>query len=295
MNPREGKARPGRVDGKVALVTGAGRGIGRAIVQRLAEEGARIAIGELDPETGSATSGELVADGAESIFVEADVSSERGTEALCQSVMDHYGRIDILVNNAGGGKGPHSFWETDEVAFRGLFNVSTLGSFFLSRAVAKASMIPNRAGKIVNISSITAEGWPSASPGHSASKAGSIALTWYMAGFLAEHDINVNAVCPGSTVSGPEWVENVIRNRYAALGQAGANEKLEGLTQEGLRERFLDENPFRRLNEVEDIANAVLFLTSDEANNVTGQILDVDGGRRALSGWTVMRFATKWA
>ncbi len=267
-----------RLDGKVAVITGAGAGIGRAIAGMFTAHGGRVVIAEINPDAGAKAAAELNESGGEARFVQTDASSTASTDAMVDEVLDHFGRIDILVNNANARPEFQGFWDISEDTFRAFLEVNVLGMFFLSRRVAERSMVPNRYGRIINISSITGEGYPSFSPGYSSSKGGMNALTWYMAGLLSEHGVNVNAVCPGSVRSGVHF-DQVMRDKAVQ----------EGISFEEKLERFAKENPLQRINDVDDIANAVLFLASDDAKNVTGQIIDVDGGRRALSGWMVLR------
>jgi NAD(P)-dependent dehydrogenase (short-subunit alcohol dehydrogenase family) len=271
-----GSLRPGRVAGKIALVTGAGRGIGRGIADCLAREGATIVVAERDQESGQKAAAEISAAGGEALFLASDMSDVEDTRRVCREVEERFGRIDILVNNAGGSLG-QSLFEIEESTFRKEIDVNVIGLYYLTEAVAK-TMMSRRYGKIVNIASIVGEGYPTLSPGYAASKGAAIALTYYLAGRLSEYDINVNAVCPGSVRSGAHWEE--IQTNKA---------RREGLDLDQKVQQIARQNPFSRVNTSADIANAVLFLCSDEAESITGQILDVDGGRRSLSGWMVLR------
>jgi galactitol 2-dehydrogenase len=266
-----------RVAGKVALITGSGRGIGRTIADYFAAEGARIVVAERDEESGTATAEALTREGAEAVFIRADLSKVDEARRTCAEAVKHFGQVDVLVNNAGGSMG-ESMFEITEETFRKEIDVNVLGLYFLTEAVAKQSMIPRREGKIVNIASIVGEGYPTLSPGYVASKGAAVALTWYLAGRLSEHNINVNAVCPGSVRSGEHW-EEIQTNKG----------RREGLTLDEKVAQIARQNPFGRVNTSDDIAKAVVFLCSEDAESITGQILDVDGGRRSLSGWMVLR------
>jgi 3-oxoacyl-[acyl-carrier protein] reductase len=261
---------------KVVLVTGAGSGIGRTIVNQFAEEGASVVVAERDEESGHAAVDELTSAGADALFIHVDLQGADEARRTSEIALKHFGRLDVLVNNAGGGMGQSMFEITEEM-FRKEIDDNVTGLYFLTEAVAK-SMIPRRSGKIVNISSIDGEGYPTISPAYVAAKGSVNALTWYLAGRLSEHGINVNAICPGSIPTGSRWEE--IQTNKA---------RREGITYEEKVAQIARQNPFGRLNRMRDVADAVLFFASDEAENITGQILDVDGGRRSLSGWMVLR------
>jgi NAD(P)-dependent dehydrogenase (short-subunit alcohol dehydrogenase family) len=265
-----------RFTDKVVLVTGAGRGIGKTIADQFAREGASVVIAERDEESGRAAADGLTATGADALFIHVDLGGAAEARRTSALALQHFGRIDVLINNAGGGMGQSMFEITEEM-FRKEIDDNVTGLYFLTEAVA-TSMIPRKSGRIVNISSIDGEGYPTISPAYVAAKGSVNALTWYLAGRLAEHGINVNAICPGSIPTGSRW--NEIQTNKA---------RREGITYEEKIAQIARQNPFSRLNSTHDVANAALFLSSDAAENITGQILDVDGGRRSLSGWMVLR------
>lgn len=265
-----------RLAERVVIVTGGGRGIGKGIAARLAREGGHIVIAELNEESGAATAADIQRTGGRAEFRQIDIGSVDAVRALCAEVADAHGKIDVLVNNAGGTVGL-PMYETTEEMFRREFEINVLGLYFLSEAVSKVMAAAER-GRIINIASITGQGYPTLSPGYAAAKGAAIALTLYLAGRLSEFNINVNAVCPGAVHSGEHWEE--VQSKKAAREGVSLDEKIAQIS---------NQNPLRRVNSSDDIASAVLFLASDDAANVTGQILDIDGGRRALSGWMVLR------
>lgn len=245
-----------RLGGRVAIVTGAGRGIGYAIARVFAEAGARVIIGELAAERGMAAADRLRKLGYEAHAHELDVRSAASSQKLMTEVIAQFGRIDILVNNAGVaiyGKAE----ELAETDWRLQIDVMLTGTFLVTQAASR-SMIEQRRGSIVNIASVGGMGgWPLRS-GYNAAKAGIINLTQGLATEWAQHNIRVNCVCPGSTRT--EMAEEAVRAGVASL------------------EIYANRTPARRLAEVHEIAQAVLFLASDRSSFVTGVNLRVDGG-----------------
>jgi meso-butanediol dehydrogenase/(S,S)-butanediol dehydrogenase/diacetyl reductase len=258
----------GRLSGKHAIVTGGGRGIGRGIVLALAEAGADIAIADVDLTGAARTAEEVASLGREVMVSETDVTDTDSVQRGLDRVLARFGKIDILVNNAGvvqdhlGSEvSGDDFDRCYQVNLRGIWNVSSaVVPHFRERGV----------GKIVNIASIAGRRGDNGLAPYSASKAGAISLTQSMAFSLGRHGINVNAVCPGLLWT-PMW------------------EKLEGMfrrstdpdvvSKRAAFDAYIQANcPLRREQTPEDIGHAVVFLASDEARNITGQALNVDGG-----------------
>jgi NAD(P)-dependent dehydrogenase (short-subunit alcohol dehydrogenase family) len=256
--------RPGRVAGKVALVTGAAAGIGRAIARRLAEEGASLIVADIDGK-GLAETGRLIgaADGnAPSLAITADVTDESAVKALFAAALGQHGRIDILVNDVGGGTSGR-IWEATAEDWDHVIRLNLRSAFLCTREAA-AHMRERRSGRIINLSSGAREGTPwaayySGNSAYSAAKAGIHGFTRGVALELAEYGVTVNAVAPGpieTERTGPGF------------------RKIEHLEYGPIRA-----TPLRRIGVTDDVASAVLYLASDEANYITGTTLPVAGGR----------------
>lgn len=245
------------LNGKVALVTGAGRGIGRAISQSLAHAGAAVALNDISPD-GVERTAELIqeAGGRVQVFL-ADVSRKHQVQTMLEAVRDAFGSLDILVNNAG--VEPHKpLLVLDEWDWDRTLEVNLKGPFLLTQSAGRV-MADEGGGVIINIGSIAgrAQGLKDRAA-YVASKMGLIGLTREAARELAEHRIRVNAVCPG-----------VIETEMTAeLRQDPA-----------MMERWLTDIPAGRLGLVEDVAGLVVFLCSDRASYITGQAINVDGGK----------------
>jgi NAD(P)-dependent dehydrogenase (short-subunit alcohol dehydrogenase family) len=242
---------------QVAIVTGAGRGIGFGIARALGREGAQVIIGEIEPERGRQAAEQLMGEGLKVQALSLDVTQSATCAALVDQVMGEHGRIDVLVNNAGVfvlGKAE----ELSEADWRLQIDVLLTGVFLMTQAVARAAMIPHRNGAVVNIASIGGMGgWPLRSA-YNAAKAGVINLTQVLATEWAQHNIRLNCVSPGVTRT--DMLQVAIDQGFANL------------------ERYRARVPLGRLGEVNDIANVVLFLASERASYVTGENIAVDGG-----------------
>jgi 2-hydroxycyclohexanecarboxyl-CoA dehydrogenase len=238
------------LDGKVALVTGAGRGIGAAIATALADSGAAVALLDLDGETAAATAASLP---TKCVGIAADITDSSQVGAAAGAAVDALGPIDVLVNNAGWDK-IEPFLDNDESDWDRIIAINPKGPIVVTRAVLD-SMIERRTGAIVNIASDAGRVGSSGEAVYSAAKGGVIAFTKTLAREMARHGIRVNCVCPGPTDT-------------ALL--AAMDDKLRA----GL-ERAI---PMRRIAQPTDIAPAVVFLASDAAGYVTGQTLSVSGG-----------------
>jgi NAD(P)-dependent dehydrogenase (short-subunit alcohol dehydrogenase family) len=243
-----------RLDGRVAVVTGAGRGIGYEIAGALAGAGASVVIAELDPALGEAAASKL---GGAASFTRIDVADSASVDAAAAAIHEQRGRIDILVNNAGICINASAV-ETTDAIWRRQLGVNLDGVFFCCRAFGRF-MVEARRGAIVNISSIAGviDVWPQRHIAYSVSKAGVTQISRVLASEWAQHNVRVNAIAPG----------------YVATDMPFASG-----TNAGLIEGWTSRIPLGRMTEPAEIASAVAFLASDAASAVTGHLLMADGG-----------------
>ena len=242
------------LDGKVALVTGASRGIGRAIALRLASEGAKVAINYAgNTAKAEAVKAEIEQNGGEAILVQADVSDSASVDAMVAKVIEAFGQIDILVNNAGITRDGLMMRMKDE-DFDAVINTNLKGVFYCTKVVSKL-MMKKRSGRIINMASVVGLMGNAGQTNYAAAKAGVIGFSKSAAKELAARGITVNMVAPGF----------IATDMTAAM-----TDKAKEMTLTGI--------PLKRMGEPEDVANAVLFLASDNASYITGQTINVDGG-----------------
>ncbi|MEX0763446.1 MAG: SDR family NAD(P)-dependent oxidoreductase [Dehalococcoidia bacterium] len=257
---------------KIAIVTGGATGIGRAIALKLAEQGASVVVADVNPDAASETSNELARLGVGTAVALTDVTDRSATDEMAGVALKRFGRIDILVNNAGvaGAPGWHKQSKSRPEDWQFAYRVNVLGTVNATNSVI-STMKQAREGKIVNLSSIAGrEGRPSL-PHYSASKAAVINYTQSLANDLARFNINVNAICPGLLWT-PMWEQ--VGSRYAE-----DDPQYSGLTAREVYDRMVAARiPMGRGQTPEDIGEATVFLVSDDARNITGQALNVDGG-----------------
>jgi 3-oxoacyl-[acyl-carrier protein] reductase len=248
-----------RFDGRVAVVTGSARGIGAATAKRFAEEGAAVAVLDLDQEAAEKSAAGLGASSA--VGVACDVGDAASVEAAVGTVVEQLGKIDVLVNNAGVTRDNLLFKMTED-DWDAVMNVHLRGSFLMSREVQK-HMVAAKYGKIVNLSSVSALG-NRGQTNYSAAKMGLQGFTRTLAIELGPLGINVNAVAPG----------------FIVTEMTDATARRVGVEPEDFRKAAAERTPVRRVGTPADIAAAAAFLCSDEASFITGQTLYVDGGAR---------------
>jgi 3-oxoacyl-[acyl-carrier protein] reductase len=240
--------------GKTALVTGGSRGIGRAIVLRLATQGADVAFSYRGNQAAAeATAAEVEGLGRRALAVQADAKEQEGAEALVKAVLEAFGKIDILVNNAGITR--------DDLIMRmkpedwtDVLETNLFGAFYALKACTRP-MLKARAGRVINITSVSGQAGQMGQANYSSAKAGLIGLTKAAARELASRNITVNAVAPGFVLT--ELTQDL---------------------PDALKDEITSRTPLGRFGTTEEIANAVAFLASDEAAYITGQVLAVDGG-----------------
>jgi len=246
-----------RFSDKVAIVTGSGRGIGRAIALRLAKEGAKVVVVDKDRATAKSTAEDIKAGGGQVHVVIIDATKREDTHRMARETLEKFGSIDILVNNVGWfGKG-QVFIQTDEEYWDRILDVNLKSALLCSHAVLE-QMIKQSYGKIVNISSGAGKAGNSRQVAYSTAKAGVIGLTKSLAWEVARNKINVNCICPG-------FVDTQLTADFTN-NDPKAKQAIEKLV------------PLGRLAQPEDMAAVVCFLASDEAEYITGQIISVDGG-----------------
>ena len=252
------------LEGKVAIITGAGNGLGKALATRLSDEGCKLVIADIDYD-----GARKVADSLENaVAVKADVTDFSQCKAIADTALKNFGKIDIAVANAAivisgaiEDMTPEQFKRVTDVNLNGYFNTV--------KAVAPI-MKAQKGGNIIQINSKSGKKGSFKNGAYSASKFGGIGLTQSLALELAPFNIRVNAICPGNLLSSPLWVNSLFK-------QFSANQ---GISEEAVRQKYLAQVPLGRSCEYEDIANMLLFLASDLLSYMTGQAINVTGGQQ---------------
>jgi 3-oxoacyl-[acyl-carrier protein] reductase len=240
--------------GKAALVTGGSRGIGKAIGLRLARQGADVAFSfRGNAEAAKVTVDEIESIGTKALAIQGDVKDPASAETVVKAALDAFGKVDILVNNAGVTR-DDLIMRMSEDAWREVLETNLFGAFWMTKAVTRP-MLKARAGRIVNITSVSGQAGQMGQANYSSAKAGLIGLTKATARELASRGITVNAVAPGFVLT--ELTKDL---------------------PEALQAELIARTPLGRFGTVEEIADSVAFLVSDEARYITGQVLAVDGG-----------------
>lgn len=242
-----------KLSGKVAIVTGAAQGIGKAIALALAREGADIVVSDVNLEEAEKTATEIKALGRETLVAKVNVAVFDEVEDLVNKVLDKFGKIDILVNNAGITR-DGLLLRMKEADWDMVLDINLKGTFNCTKACCRP-MLKQKSGKIVNIASIIGLIGNAGQANYAASKAGIIGFTKSTAKEFASKGINVNAIAPGFIKT-----------------------KMTEILPEEVKQNLLKQIPLDKLGEPEEVAKAVIFLVSDESNYITGQVLNVDGG-----------------
>jgi sorbitol-6-phosphate 2-dehydrogenase len=259
--------------GKVAIVTGGGQGLGEEICRRLAAEGCSIVVADLNEETAAETAADISAylqgegDGGRAIAVKTDVTKEDQVAAMVDRAVEEFGRVDLLVSNAGiliSGE-----IDTFPVAkWRAVIEVNLIGYFLCAKHAARV-MKAQGSGVIVQINSKSGKKGSYKNSAYAASKFGGVGLTQSLALELAEYGVRVNAVCPGNLLDSPLWVDSL----YAQYAEKW------GITEEEVRQKYVDQVPMKRGCTYQDVTNVVVFLASDQSSYMTGQAINVTGGQ----------------
>ncbi len=257
-----------RLKGKVAIVTGAGQGIGEAIARRLAGEGAAVVIADLNLEAAQTAAGQIAEKYQQKVLpLCVDVTNSQQVAEMVRRTVEEFGKIDILVSNAGI-LIAHEITEFPEEQWRKVIDVNLTGYFLCAREVAKV-MKKQRSGVIIQINSKSGKKGSYKNSAYAASKFGGIGLTQSIALDLAPYGIRVNAVCPGNLLDSPLWV-NSLYDQYARKW---------GISKEEVRKKYEQQVPLGRGCTYEDVTNVVVFLASEEASYMTGQAINVTGGQ----------------
>ena len=253
---------------RIAIVTGGAQGLGEAICRRLTREGAHVVIADLNLEGAECVAAEIMAQTDRcAIAVQADVTNEDQVAAMVDGAIGEFGRLDILVSNAGiliaeaVDEFPADKWQA-------VINVNLFGYFLCAKHAARV-MKTQRSGVIIQINSKSGKKGSYKNSAYAASKFGSIGLTQSMALELAEYNVRVNAVCPGNLLDSPLWVDSLYK-QYA---------KKWDITEEQVRQKYIDQVPMRRGCTYDDVCNVVVFLASEQASYMTGQAINVTGGQ----------------
>jgi len=256
------------LDGRVAIITGASKGIGRVIAQRFARDGAKVVCAARSPALIGETAARIQAEGGQAVSVTADAGTEAGARSIVEAGLATFGRIDTLVNNAGDG-GPTRAVQ-DYTLDDWFYTVnSCLTSAYLCTRFAVPAMIDAGRGAIVNIASMAGRRGLPYRVGYCAAKAGQLGMTYGLATELGRHNITVNAIAPGA-VEG-DRIDRVMK------GQA----EVRGIDVDRVRQSFLERSPLRRMSTADDIASLAAFLCSDLARNISGQCIPVTAGEPA--------------
>lgn len=253
---------------KIALVTGGAQGLGQAICRRLAQEGAHVVVADIQQNSAGETAAAIAEEtGRRTLALKADVTQEDEVAAMVDRTIEDFGRLDICVSNAGV-LIAEAVDEFPAEKWRFVINVNLFGYFLVAKHAARV-MKPQRAGVILQINSKSGKKGSYKSSAYAASKFGGIGLTQSLALELAEFNVRVNAICPGNLLDSPLWQDSL----YAQYA------KKWGITEEEVRQRYINQVPMKRGCTYQDVTNVVVFLASDQSGYMTGQAINVTGGQ----------------
>ena len=241
------------IDNRLAVITGAASGIGRATAGAFARAGARLVLADIDEANGAKAAAELRAEGHVADYLQVDLTNAESIAGFAARVQERFGTPDVIVNGAGWGK-THPFWEGSPELWARVIALNFVGPMQLVKALLPA-MIERKSGRIVNISSDAGRVGSMGETVYSGAKGGLIAFTKSLAREVARYQINVNCVCPGPT-----------------------DTPLMAAVPDGVKDALTKSIPFRRLGRPEEVADAILFFASDRSRYITGQVLSVSGG-----------------
>jgi sorbitol-6-phosphate 2-dehydrogenase len=250
--------------GKVAVVTGASQGLGEALALRLDKEGCKVAVCDINFEGAKAVADKL----SDAMALAVDVTKYDQCELAAKAVLDKWGKVDVLICNAAIVKSGDIFSLTSE-AFKLVTDINLNGYFNTVKAFAP-SMLANKSGSIIQINSKSGRKGSFKNGAYASSKFGGVGLTQSLALEFAEAGVRVNCICPGNLLNSPLWVNSLFK-QYAAN---------QGITEEQVREKYINQVPMKRSCEYEDIENAMVFLASDYSSYMTGQAINVTGGQQ---------------
>ena len=253
---------------KVAIVTGGGQGLGEAICYRLANEGAHVIVADMNVETAGQVAANIrERSDRQAMAVQVNVTDEAQVEAMVQRTVDEFGPVDVLVNNAGVLRsGPIEAFEGKDWRF--VIDVNLIGYFLCCKHACRV-MAKQQSGAIVQINSKSGKKGSYRNSAYAASKFGGIGLTQSVALEMAEYGVRINSVCPGNMLDSPLWVNSLFK-QYAHN---------QGITEEEVRKKYVDQVPMKRGCSYEDVTNLVVFLASDQSSYMTGQAINVTGGQ----------------
>ncbi len=256
---------------RIALVTGGAQGLGQAICERLAAEGCHVVVADLnEPKAAQTAEGIRASTGRGALAIKVDVTDEAQVEAMVARTVREFGRLDILVSNAG-------ILIAEEITdfpaekWRAVMNVNLFGYFLCAKHAARV-MKAQKSGVILEINSKSGKKGSFKNSAYAASKFGGIGLTQSIALELAEYGVRVNAICPGNLLDSPLWTEgpNALFKQYA---------RNRGISEEQVRQTYIDQVPMKRGCTYADVCNVVVFLASDQSSYMTGQAINVTGGQ----------------
>ena len=253
---------------RIAIVTGGARGLGEAICLRLAKEGAHVVVADLNLEGAEGTAANIAAQtGQRAVAAQVDVTNEEQVKEMVDRTVLEFGRLDILASNAGVlAAQPIDLFSTEK--WRMVIEVNLVGYFLCAKHAARV-MKEQRSGTIIQINSKSGKKGSYKNSAYAASKFGGIGLTQSIALELAEYGVRANAICPGNLLDSPLWVDSL----YAQYAEKW------GITEEQVRQKYVDQVPMKRGCTYDDVTNAVVFLASDQSSYMTGQAINVTGGQ----------------